>query len=605
MLCFSELSNAQTSNTTLDPTKTYVTGDLVNSTATATATTGTWQNIGQWGGSLTCWAPGDPGYCGPNPYFGANGAGVINFSYGLTNVYQVANIAAALPNSGTGLRVNGFNFGFMAKNGNGWDDGQVDYLTAFVKFYDPSGNVVTDRNYNLNYKFDWTAFNYSEIFSTPFASKDLSTVQYGFTGRDNNFWAGPYGPEIYNISFSLKYSVDPCYINVLSSPSCPGWADAMAKITATSTAGTVQTDVAPTLSSESTTTAVSLSTVTAPIIDSTATTTATATTAAQVSLPASNTTPVASITNSVRQVAPLSTSSVLTSIRRSEENLQNTVNSTVQRSVANSIEAGATALQQAQQQAFQSQQASIRNSELQAQQSSEAAQRLINSTVENNAAAATVNNANSLGASVSSAAIGAPAIFSTTGSTGSSTNSTSLSTTNALVQDSTPINRNQIAATNNEILVNTNATATASTTLEFQAKDNIMVNRSQPTVNNEVLSNTESPVTALTRPGDPMQAAKMGAPVITTMVDSGVNTGPVVRNVPPPAQLAGGADFSAMSRATDINSYAQLRLQDAAFYQPREIYRGQRVIDNARVLRGLGTDRLHQQMVDQQYNKGN
>ena len=32
-------------------------------------------------------------------------------------------IASVLPNTGSGLRVNGYNFGFTAKNGNGWDDG--------------------------------------------------------------------------------------------------------------------------------------------------------------------------------------------------------------------------------------------------------------------------------------------------------------------------------------------------------------------------------------------------------------------------------------------------------------------------------------------------
>jgi hypothetical protein len=43
-------------------------------------------------------------------------------------------------------------------------------------------------------------------------------------------------------------------------------------------------------------------------------------------------------------------------------------------------------------------------------------------------------------------------------------------------------------------------------------------------------------------------------------------------------------------------------MQDAQFYASKEIYRGQRNVDNARALRGLGTDRLHRQMVEQQYN---
>lgn len=491
----------------------------------------------------------------------------------MTDVYQTANIAAALPNSGTGLRVLGYNFGFTAKNGNGWDDGRVDYLTAYVNFNDAKNNPVFYKSYDLNYKFDWTAFNFSETFATPYATRDLSTVRYGFVGMDNNFWAGPYGPEIYNVNFNLKYTVDPCYVNVLSSPSCPGWADAMAKITATATAGTVQTDTTPLTTNTAITTS-NTATVAPPITDAAATNTATTSTASVATMisPVPSTNLVATITNPTRQVAPLSTSTVLSGIRRNEEALQNTVNSTVQRSITSSIEAGTTALQQTQQQASQSQQNSIRDSEAQARQSSEASQSLINSAVSSNAAAAvaaTINSAGATGLLTTGPVSGTPVIF-------------GMTLPNA-----------------------TNAAAASSAGLTVQVQDTSTFNRSQPTVNNEVLSNTESPVTALTRPGDPIQAAKIGSPVTTTAVDSGVNTGAVVRNVSPPTQLAGGADFAAMSRATDINSYAQLRLQDAAFYQPREIYRGQRVVDNARVLRGLGSDRLHQRMVEQQYNLGN
>ena len=50
-----------------------------------------------------------------------------------------------------------------------------------------------------------------------------------------------------------------------------------------------------------------------------------------------------------------------------------------------------------------------------------------------------------------------------------------------------------------------------------------------------------------------------------------------------------------------FNQYASLVLRDAAFYAPKEIYRGQKTVDNARALRQLASDRLHQEMVDQQY----
>ena len=217
----SNYSNAQT----LLPGQIYTTSDIVQQTnqgGPSSWTNGIYQN------SLTCWSYGDPGYCGPSAIVrpGNN----INFSYGTTNLYQLQSIAGLLPDSGNGLLVNGYNFKFTAKNGNGWDDGRVDYLTAYVNFYGPTGSTAFNKTYDLNYKFNWTNFNFSENFSTPFASKDLSSVQYGFVGRDNNFWAGPYGPEVNSISFNLKYSVDPCFVNVLSSPNCPGYLEALAKL---------------------------------------------------------------------------------------------------------------------------------------------------------------------------------------------------------------------------------------------------------------------------------------------------------------------------------------------------------------------------------------
>jgi hypothetical protein len=52
-------------------------------------------------------------------------------------------------------------------------------------------------------------------------------------------------------------------------------------------------------------------------------------------------------------------------------------------------------------------------------------------------------------------------------------------------------------------------------------------------------------------------------------------------------------------------NYAQYftMIPDVAFYAPKEIYKNQKTVDNARTLRGLqgGSDRLHQEMVNQQY----
>ena len=75
------------------------------------------------------------------------------------------------------------------------------------------------------------------------------------------------------------------------------------------------------------------------------------------------------------------------------------------------------------------------------------------------------------------------------------------------------------------------------------------------------------------------------------------------RSVQPPAELAGGPSVVAFQTGVDITAYTNVVMRDAAFYAPREIYRGQQTVDNRQALRGLGTDRLHQDMIDQQWRR--
>ena len=213
-LLFSNDSNAQVDSTT---------GNLINYGTTPTDTTSTWNN-GVYVNTL-CFQAGQDGNCGPNP--SVRPGGYINFSYGTTDLNQIVNINRALAAGGTGVQLSGFNFGFTAKNGNGWDDGRQDYLAAYVKLYNSGGGLAANYDYSsqTNQKYNWTNFNFSETFASPVLAANFSNAQVGFIGRDNNFWAGNYGPEIYNVSFSLKYKVDPCALNPAYSPNCAGFSN--------------------------------------------------------------------------------------------------------------------------------------------------------------------------------------------------------------------------------------------------------------------------------------------------------------------------------------------------------------------------------------------
>jgi len=229
VLGFVVVANSQTAS--ID-----ITGNLVNNSQTATTTTGTWQNA-VFQSSLTCWAWGDPGYCGPNPIIRPSGD--INFSYGMVDLHQKVNVGKALPYGGSGLVVTGFNFGWTSKNGNGWDDGRQDTLSAYVKLYSSGDTkVIESFNYNLNFLHDWTSFNWSANWvntKVGYRENQVGNVQFGFIGKDNNYWAGPYGPEVNNVSFQLKYKPDPCKNNPLYSPECPNFTQELAKNTSTTT----------------------------------------------------------------------------------------------------------------------------------------------------------------------------------------------------------------------------------------------------------------------------------------------------------------------------------------------------------------------------------
>jgi hypothetical protein len=84
--------------------------------------------------------------------------------------------------------------------------------------------------------------------------------------------------------------------------------------------------------------------------------------------------------------------------------------------------------------------------------------------------------------------------------------------------------------------------------------------------------------------------------------------GPSVRNGGKVEGLEGGPDPTQLARTPmDFNQYLQSQLQDSQFYTSKEIYKGQRTVDNARAERFLNgkSDVIHQRMIEQQYNIGN
>ena len=103
----------------------------------------------------------------------------------------------------------------------------------------------------------------------------------------------------------------------------------------------------------------------------------------------------------------------------------------------------------------------------------------------------------------------------------------------------------------------------------------------------------------LTNKADPINSLIESKPQ-TEEKKQDTNTRQVKSNVQD-NDAATGVSIDSIARApVGFNTYL-VALNDAAFYAPKEIYRNQKTVDNVRALRQLASDRLHQQMVDQQY----
>jgi negative regulator of sigma E activity len=100
----------------------------------------------------------------------------------------------------------------------------------------------------------------------------------------------------------------------------------------------------------------------------------------------------------------------------------------------------------------------------------------------------------------------------------------------------------------------------------------------------------------------PVESAIETRPIIL-QTSTGQQTDTVKKNVQN-NELAGGVSIEAIAKQP--TNYAQYftMIPDVAFYAPKEIYKNQKTIDNARALRLLSSDRLHQQMIDRQYKLG-
>lgn len=135
-----------------------------------------------------------------------------------TVAYKYA-FSQALQNSGITLL--GYNYSWEYIN----QDLTRGSLAAQVTFDTIGGKNVHTKDWTLEPTTQgWTNVSGTKTFGNPFGTASISGLRLSFTGQDDRYWAGYYGPQVRNASLSLNYSFDQCSSNPLSSPDCPGYA---------------------------------------------------------------------------------------------------------------------------------------------------------------------------------------------------------------------------------------------------------------------------------------------------------------------------------------------------------------------------------------------
>jgi len=551
-----------------------ITGNLVNNTQTATSAVSTWQN-GKFVNELKCWQLGDPDCSPGTPYIRPDGN--INFSYGYTELYQVVNVSKALPNSGTGLVTTGFTFSWRSKNGNYWDDARQDELKAYVQGYTKSGQWIENFNYSLNFIHDWTDYSWSENWSKLRRPNDLANVIFGFAGKDNNYWMGPYGPEIMNVNFQLKYKPDPCVTNPLYSPECPKFMETLEKNLASTTTSSdtfrPPPEFNPQQSSDDPPPPKSDDKIymgekedgvyEGPLVD----------------IDRLIDTLIKIEDNQIRE-QQITMEAATTAVHETEKISNQTIRQAEQvasRAVRQSIEVGMISQQQTIQ--------DNSSKENKSQQTISLFQAPTIVTTEGFKLPSSQNQINMIQSPVTQSQTETVSYLmqqtNRTQSTSSNINLNATSDTTSFGIISQQQIQQSIGSSDTNSTINSqfafiNPLAGITTDIP-STQTNFLINKSDP-----INSIIESKSNVEERKDEPS----------TSLVNRNTQNN----------EAAGNVDIASIAiQPVGFNVYTNLIIREVTFYAPKEIYKGQKTVDNARALRQLASDRLHQQMVDQQY----
>jgi hypothetical protein len=665
------------------------------------------------------------GYSGGYQPAWNSSTGTFMFGYTQGTVTYTTPVNFALASAGTNIQVNGFRYS--------WEYINQDYsrgtLTGNINLTNKSGQVVENYNYNMPRTTNgWTLMNGTQNFNTQYAASNLDRLNVSFTGKDDRWWAGYYGPQIRDIDVRLLYSVAPppvqtdfpkwvplanegwdftvtttgvvrygangTYVYHEFQPgtySCTNGAwgtDPIGGVykscsfgsntsptptptlpkttTTTTTTDTYSTGV--TLLDPTTTTTTSAgttdtaSTTTQPVTTTTtAVTTTTTTTSAGTTDTSSATSsqPVGSVTASptiVSAPAPVTTSSSTTTTTSSSSSTSSTTTSSSSKEssgssggnvslalsvISKNSDRDAAGSAVAQSAVAQAQQA---GAAAQAEATSVASSAVSNSITAGQSALKSESNGGSTRSS-SGSSNGSEYSMQSTGQLNASmagftnqSNATAAqkteqiinasTTTTAAMQSSNNVQIAQPIPVNNTVTNNNTSadtTTVVSVVITTSPQTQTVVQSFMPVQNNtpvqamveQQIQVTQQPQVQniqsesyvlmapnmLTDKTNPLNDIVEGRQYVPQNTNT-TTTGPSVNKDAQDNDAAGGVSINKMATApTGYADYLNFTMRDVAFYAPKEVYKNQRNVDNARVLRSLTNDNRHREMVEMQYAK--
>jgi len=576
--------------------------------------------------------------CILNPAYNPNCAGFQNILQGSRSptFYYSYNIAQSLPHIGGGVILHGYDYGFNWYNYGACYNTFLFWCTDWRT--DGGGNInfrISDKNNTIMLQQQWyvggnnSGGGYSNryLFTESRNSLDMGSVQWWASDVWNHFgWVGWTRPI---------WTPDPCFDQPLYSPNCSNF-DAEIKRLAAEQKSIQEASLANTVATVSSTATTPTSTVTTTISDATTTSptviVTTTETKPQTTSSSATSQPITLENNTRTNGRPNITMSdntnmALNLIARNQERESNIASQASRNAIEGANIAAISSIKQAESIALESANKSNNNIEVENKELSMTGQptrqdniasqlsntgvvslalQQLNQGMQNNA------SENQTNATQTSAIVTFNAMNISVGQV-QTVNILQGPTTNSINQQSS------VAAYQSPSL----QTFETKQTENFQQNQNqvnslqfalVQPNNSQslPSTTSSMLMPSIAPVTTVDLPSTTSNFLSDKSNPINDILENRqfqqqgstqqnrVDT--VKQNVQDNDAAAGVSIDRIAITPVGFNAY-NLALKDVAFYAPKEIYRNQKTIDNARALRQLASDRLHQEMVDQQYRR--